>query len=64
MLEEIQRLHPGKLKLDPRGFDQMAGNDALRLAVLGGKAVSGVIDAWERDAASFVTERKPYLLYD
>jgi uncharacterized protein YbbC (DUF1343 family) len=64
MLEEIQRLHPGKLKLEPRGFDRMAGNDQLRQALTKGSPVESVVKAWERDAAAFLETRKPYLLYN
>lgn len=63
MLEEIQRLHPGKLKLEPRGFDRMAGNSQLREALASGRPVSEVVAAWERDAAGFLESRKPFLLY-
>lgn len=64
MLEEIQRLHPGKLRLEPKGFDNMAGNAQLRQALLGGKPVSAVIERWERDAGAFMNARRPYLLYE
>ncbi len=63
MLEEIQRLHPGKLKLEAKGFDQMAGNDRLRQALASGAPVSVIVESWERDAASFLGARAPYLLY-
>jgi uncharacterized protein YbbC (DUF1343 family) len=64
MLEEIRRLHPGRLKLEPRGFDQMAGNDRLRRAILEGASVDEVVRAWERDAVAFLDVRRPYLLYE
>lgn len=64
MLEEIQRLHPGKLKLEPKGFDQMTGNPRLREALTSGSGVDAVVSAWERDAAGFLATRKPYLLYE
>lgn len=64
MLEEIQRLHPDKLKLEAKGFDQMVGNDQLRRALMNRKPVSAVIEAWDRDAEAFVVMRRPYLLYD
>ncbi len=64
MLEEIQRLHPGKLRLESKGFDRMAGNAQLREALTQGKPVDGVVAAWERDAAAFLETRRPYLLYD
>ncbi len=64
MLEEIQRLHPGKLKLESKGFDRMAGNDQLRLALTKGSSVEAVVKAWDRDAAFFLEVRRPYLLYE
>jgi len=64
MLEEIQRLHPGKLKLEPKGFDRMAGNSQLRDALAKKTPVDAVVKAWERDAAEFVKQREPFLLYD
>lgn len=64
MLEEIQRLHPGKLKLEAKGFDRMAGNSRLREALQGKTPVERVIAAWERDAEAFREFRKPYLLYE
>lgn len=64
MLEEIQRLHPGKLKLEPKGFDRMVGNDTLRQALAKGKSVEAVAAAWTRDAAAFEEARRPFLLYE
>jgi uncharacterized protein YbbC (DUF1343 family) len=64
MLEEIQRLHPGKLRLEPKGFDQMVGNDSLRLALTKGSPVESVVKAWQRDEAAFLETREPYLLYN
>lgn len=47
----------------PAAFDGIAGGDALRLALQGGKTPEEIITSWQPGLAAFREARRPYLLY-
>lgn len=47
----------------PEAFDQIAGGDALRTALQGGKTPEDIITSWQPGLAAFREARRPYLLY-
>ncbi len=47
----------------PSAFDHIAGGDALRLALQGGKTPEEIITSWQPGLAAFREARRPYLLY-
>ncbi len=47
----------------PDAFDQIAGGDALRLALQQGEKPDEIIAAWQPGLAAFREERRPFLLY-
>jgi uncharacterized protein YbbC (DUF1343 family) len=44
-------------------FDKLVGNDSLRLALESSKSLIALQASWQTDIDSFLTTRKPYLLY-
>jgi uncharacterized protein YbbC (DUF1343 family) len=47
----------------PAAFDGIAGGDALRLALQGGKTPEEIVTSWQPGLAAFREARRPYLLY-
>jgi uncharacterized protein YbbC (DUF1343 family) len=47
----------------PSAFDHIAGGDALRLAIQGGKTPEDIITSWQPGLAAFREARRQYLLY-
>jgi uncharacterized protein YbbC (DUF1343 family) len=47
----------------PAPFDHIAGTDALRLALQGGKTPEEIIASWQPDLMAFREARRPFLLY-
>ncbi|MEI9999284.1 MAG: DUF1343 domain-containing protein [Verrucomicrobiota bacterium] len=47
----------------PSAFDHIAGTDALRLALQGGKTPEEIIAAWQPALVAFREARRPFLLY-
>jgi uncharacterized protein YbbC (DUF1343 family) len=62
MLRAIKARHPTDFQWRQRQIDRLAGTDRLRAAV-DSNAVDALLAAWNRDAATFATRVKPYLLY-
>jgi uncharacterized protein YbbC (DUF1343 family) len=62
MLRAIKARHPTDFQWRQRQIDRLAGTDRLRAAV-DSNTVDALLAAWDRDAATFATRVKPYLLY-
>jgi uncharacterized protein YbbC (DUF1343 family) len=62
MLRAIKARHPADFQWRQRQIDRLAGTDRLRAAV-DSNTVDALLAAWDRDAATFATRVKPYLLY-
>jgi uncharacterized protein YbbC (DUF1343 family) len=62
MLRAIKARHPTDFQWRQRQIDRLAGTDRLRAAV-DSNTVDTLLAAWDRDAATFATRVKPYLLY-
>ena len=61
VIDAIRRLHPEDFEWSGT-LDRLAGTDAVRLAIEAG-TLPAVLEAWDRDAAAFATDRRPYLRY-
>jgi uncharacterized protein YbbC (DUF1343 family) len=61
LIDEIRRQHPRDFAWRP-SFDRLTGSDKARLAIERG-TLRTLLDEWDREAATFVESRKPYLLY-
>lgn len=57
------KYHPDQVKVDPRGFDRLAGTDKVRIRLLAGDPVEAVLGDWQASLAGFERERKRFLLY-
>jgi uncharacterized protein YbbC (DUF1343 family) len=47
----------------PEAFDEIAGGDALRLALQQGQKPGEIVAAWQPGLSAFREERRPFLLY-
>jgi uncharacterized protein YbbC (DUF1343 family) len=63
LLVALQEVHPGVLDVDAGRFDRLAGTDALRIAVEGGRAIEEVTAGWRSAQDRFERVRSQYLLY-
>jgi uncharacterized protein YbbC (DUF1343 family) len=61
LVDTIHRQHPREFSWRP-SFDRLTGSDQVRLAIDAGR-LGPLLDAWDREAASFLDNRKPFLLY-
>ena len=67
---ELQRVHPeidffGKPDGNGRYWiDLLMGTDSVRKMITDGKSAEEIRDSWADDVASFLEQRKPYLLYE
>jgi uncharacterized protein YbbC (DUF1343 family) len=61
LIDEIRRQHPREFAWSAT-IDRLTGSDKVRLAIEAGQLPS-LLDEWDREAASFLESRKPYLLY-
>ena len=61
LIDAIRRRHPREFAWGPT-IDRLTGSDKVRAAVDGG-TLAALLDEWDREAARFTEERKPYLLY-
>jgi len=61
LIDEIRRQHPREFAWGP-SIDRLTGSDKVRLAIDAGQ-LGPLLDEWDREAASFLESRKPYLLY-
>jgi uncharacterized protein YbbC (DUF1343 family) len=62
-IDLVRRMHP-EFRWTERGagMDRLAGSDAMRRAIQAGSLTAALAE-WEREAARFDLERRPYLLY-
>ncbi|HYG10203.1 MAG TPA: DUF1343 domain-containing protein [Pyrinomonadaceae bacterium] len=61
LIDEIRRRHPRDFAWTAT-IDRLTGSDKVRLAIEGGH-LRHLLEEWEREAAEFRKNRKPYLLY-
>ncbi|MEO8620719.1 MAG: DUF1343 domain-containing protein [bacterium] len=61
LIDEIRRRYPRDFAWTGT-IDRLTGSDKVRLAIEGGR-LPALLDEWDREAAAFSEERKPYLLY-
>ena len=61
LIDEIRRQHPKDFTWG-KSIDRLTGSDKVRLAINSGE-LPALLDAWDREAAQFARDRKPYLLY-
>jgi uncharacterized protein YbbC (DUF1343 family) len=62
MIDAARRQHPQDFKWTGT-IDRLTGSDQVRLAIEGGR-LAPLLEAWDREAAQFREDRKPYLLYE
>ena len=62
-IDLVRRMHP-EFRWTERGagMDRLAGSSAMRRAIEAGR-LTATLAEWEREAAHFDVERRPYLLY-
>ena len=61
LIDEIRRQHPRDFAWGPT-INRLTGSDKVRLAIDGGR-LPELLEEWDREAAAFREQRKPYLLY-
>lgn len=63
-IDLVRRLHPNTFRWQDRGagLDRLAGTAGLRSAITRG-TLNAELGAWDRNAESFATRRRAYLLY-
>ena len=61
LIDEIRRQHPKEFAWGP-SIDRLTGSDKVRTAIDGGR-LPALLDEWDREAARFTEDRKPFLLY-
>ena len=61
LIDAIHRQHPREFTWRP-SIDRLTGSDKVRMAIDAGR-LQPLLDEWDREAASFVESRKPFLLY-
>ena len=62
LIDEIRRQQPKDFAWG-KSIDRLTGSDQVRLAIDGGR-LPALLEEWDREAAQFARDRKPYLLYD
>jgi uncharacterized protein YbbC (DUF1343 family) len=62
LIDEIRRQHPKEFAWG-RSIDRLTGSDKVRQAIDGGTLAS-LLEAWDREAATFRDRRKAFLLYE
>ena len=62
LIDEIRRRHPRDFAWTAT-IDRLTGSDEVRLAIEGG-SLPALLEEWDREAAQFREDRKPYLLYE
>ncbi len=63
LLSAVRAAHSDRLTFNPRGFDQLAGEKAWRLAVEAGRSGEDIWRSWQPGIAAFMRVREAYLLY-
>jgi len=61
IIDAARRQHPNDFKWTGT-IDRLTGSDQVRLAIESGR-LPQLLDEWDREAARFREDRKPYLLY-
>jgi uncharacterized protein YbbC (DUF1343 family) len=61
IIDAARRQHPNDFKWTGT-IDRLTGSDQVRLAIEGGR-LPQLLEQWDREAAQFREDRKPYLLY-
>ena len=61
LIDEIRRQHPTEFKWGP-SIDRLTGSDKARKAIDAG-TLPALLAEWDRVAAQFKVDRKPYLMY-
>jgi uncharacterized protein YbbC (DUF1343 family) len=61
IIDAARRQHPRDFKWTGT-IDRLTGSDQVRLAIEGGR-LPQLLEEWDREAAQFREDRKPYLLY-
>jgi uncharacterized protein YbbC (DUF1343 family) len=61
LIDEIRRQHPREFAWSGT-LDRLTGSDKVRLAIEGGR-LPALLDEWDREAARFRDDRRPFLLY-
>jgi uncharacterized protein YbbC (DUF1343 family) len=61
IIDAARRQHPRDFKWTST-IDRLTGSDQVRLAIENGR-LPQLLDEWDREAAQFRADRKPYLLY-
>ena len=61
LIDEIRRQHPRDFAWSGT-IDRLTGSDKVRLAIEGGR-LPALLDEWDREAAKFREDRRPFLLY-
>ncbi len=61
LIDEIRRRHPRDFAWTAT-IDRLTGSDKVRLAIEGGRLLP-LLEEWDREAAEFRENRKPFLLY-
>ncbi len=54
---------PYEYEYEKRPFDILAGSSELRAHIEAGERLSAIAESWQDAVETFVTERRPYLLY-
>jgi uncharacterized protein YbbC (DUF1343 family) len=62
LIDEIRQQHPDDFAWG-KSIDRLTGSDKVRLAIDSGR-LPALLEEWDREAARFARDRKPYLLYD
>jgi uncharacterized protein YbbC (DUF1343 family) len=61
VIDEIRRRHPADFQWRS-SIDRLTGSDKVRAAIENGQ-LDALLANWDREAAQFKTDSKPYLLY-
>jgi uncharacterized protein YbbC (DUF1343 family) len=61
LIDHIRRRHPNQFEWGP-SIDRLTGSDKVRLAIESG-TLPALLEQWDREAADFRDQRKPFLLY-
>ena len=62
LIDAIKRHHPKEFQWG-KSIDRLTGSDKVRLAIDGG-TLPALLDQWDKDAAAFRDQRRPFLLYE
>lgn len=63
VLAETLRLHPRRFEWRARHFDNLAGSDRVRRALMAREPVGSIVEEWRPGVEEFARVRRPYLLY-